>query len=54
MYWGNPACGHSARFAPTIARYVRYLFDDRTLYGGIHGWAFEIEVFAAATPTPPN
>ena len=28
------------------ARYVRYWFDDRTLFGGLHGWAVELEVFA--------
>ena len=46
--WYYPGCGHEAKFAPVTARYVRYLFDDSTLFGGIHGWAVEFEVFNAS------
>ena len=45
--WYHPGCGHDAKFSPITARYVRYLFDDSTLFGGIHGWAVEFEVFNA-------
>ena len=45
--WYYPGCAHDASFAPVTARYVRYLFDDSTLFGGIHGWATEFEVFNA-------
>ena len=43
--WYYPGCGHDAKFSSITARYVRYLFDDSTLFGGIHGWAVEFEVF---------
>jgi hypothetical protein len=43
--WYDPACSHEATFAPISARYVRYTFDDRTLFNDIHGWATEIEVY---------
>lgn len=46
--WYYPGCGHEARFSTVTARYVRYLFDDSTLFGGIHGWAVEFEVFNAS------
>lgn len=46
--WYHPGCGHDARFSPVTARYVRYLFDDSTLFGGLHGWAVEFEVFNAS------
>ena len=49
--WGHPACSQGALFDPVTRRYVRYLFDDRTLFGGLHGWAVELEVFA---PPPPD
>lgn len=45
MSWRIPSCGQQALFAPTAARYVRYSFDDSTLFHGIHGWAAEVEVF---------
>ena len=45
--WYHPGCGHDAEFSPITARYVRYLFDDSTLFGGMHGWAVEFEVFNA-------
>lgn len=45
--WYNPTCGHVASFGPVSARYVRYLFDDGTLFYGLHGWAVEIEVYAS-------
>lgn len=50
--WAFPSCGHLATFTPVTARYVRYTFDDRTLFDGIHGWAVEIEVFAQASIGP--
>lgn len=43
--WAYPACGHTASFPAVTARYLRYTFDDRTLFDGYHGWAVEIEVF---------
>jgi probable HAF family extracellular repeat protein/YVTN family beta-propeller protein len=43
--WYYPGCSHDAKFPSITARYVRYLFDDSTLFGGIHGWAVEFEVF---------
>jgi probable HAF family extracellular repeat protein/YVTN family beta-propeller protein len=46
--WYYPGCGHDAKFPSISARYVRYLFDDSTLFGGIHGWAVEFEVFNAS------
>lgn len=50
--WYYPGCGHDATFSSITARYVRYLFDDSTLFGGIHGWAVEFEVFnASCDPT---
>lgn len=45
--WYYPACAHEAAFSPVTARWFRYTFDDRTLFGGIHGWAVELEVFNA-------
>jgi len=48
--WAVPSCGHSASFSPVTARFVRYSFDDRTLFGGFHGWAVEIEVFGQPSP----
>lgn len=47
--WYYPGCGHDANFPSVTARYFRYTFDDRTLFGGLHGWAVEIEVFNAPT-----
>ena len=53
--WYYPACGHEATFAPVTARYFRYAFDDSTLFGGIHGWAVEVELFNAPLDnTPPT
>lgn len=52
--WGSPTCGQVATFTPTSARYVRYSFDDTTLFNGIHGWQVELEVFGAATPSRPT
>lgn len=52
-YWGFPACGQSAQFRAVNAQFVQYVFDDTTLFDGIHGWAVELEVFgptAGATP----
>jgi probable HAF family extracellular repeat protein/YVTN family beta-propeller protein len=46
--WYQPGCAHEASFAPVTARYVRYLFDDSTLFDGLHGWAVEFEVFNAS------
>lgn len=46
--WYYPGCDHDAKFPSVTARYVRYLFDDSTLFGGIHGWAVEFEVFNAS------
>ncbi|MCA1636423.1 MAG: HYR domain-containing protein [Acidobacteria bacterium] len=43
--WYYPACGHDASFPTVKARYIRYLFDDSTLFSGLHGWAVEFEVF---------
>lgn len=43
--WYSPACAQRAVFKPVSARYVKYVFDDRTLFNGIHGWAVELEVF---------
>ena len=45
MSWRIPSCGQKAAFAPAAARYVRYSFDDTTLFNGIHGWQVELEVF---------
>lgn len=45
--WYYPSCSQRAMFSPVSARWVRYSFDDRTLYGGIHGWATELEIFGA-------
>jgi Concanavalin A-like lectin/glucanases superfamily/Immunoglobulin domain len=51
---GYPSCAHEARFTPVVGRYVRYWFDDQTLFNGIHGWVEEIEVFGeGAVPSPP-
>ncbi len=57
--WGHPACSQGALFAPVTARYMRYWFDDRTLFGGLHGWAVELEVFGMppedlVPPTDPT
>ncbi len=43
--WSLPSCSHDATFPPVVARYLRFEFDDRTLFRGLHGWAVEIEVF---------
>jgi clostripain len=43
--WSRAGCGHSARFAPVQTRYVRYMFDDTTMFDNMHGWAVELEVF---------
>jgi len=48
--WYYPACGQVARFTPVQVRYVRYRFDDRTLFRGLHGWAAEVEVFGSPDP----
>ncbi len=54
-HWSYPACSQGALFPPVTARYVRYGFDDRTLFGGLHGWAVELEVFAPSpVPTDPT
>jgi F5/8 type C domain/Divergent InlB B-repeat domain len=45
--WAFPSCGHSARFGPVRARYVRYHFDD-ALLDRYHGWGKELEVFGPA------
>lgn len=45
--WWIPSCSHSASFSSVEARYVRYIFDDSTLFDGMHGMAVEIEVFSA-------
>ena len=53
--WGYPACSQGAIFPPVTDRYVRYWFDDRTLFSGLHGWAVELEVFGPLpTPTDPT
>jgi hypothetical protein len=52
--WGYPACSQQADFAPATARYVRYRFDDTTLFGGLHGWAAELEVFGIAAECIDN
>jgi probable HAF family extracellular repeat protein len=51
--WYLPSCAHEATFPPVTARYVRYLFDDSTLFGGLHGWAVEFEVFNAPVSQAP-
>lgn len=51
--WYYPACGHQATFSTVNARYFRYTFDDRTLFGGLHGWAVELEVYNAPTNQAP-
>lgn len=43
--WNFASCAQSATFAPIAARYIRYSFDDTTLFNGIHGWQVELEVF---------
>jgi len=43
--WNFPSCGQSATFTPVSARYVRFWTNDYTLFGGLHEWAVEIEVF---------
>ena len=48
--WDYPSCPQEARFAEVTARYVRYSFDDRTLFSGLHGWGVELEVFSAPPP----
>lgn len=48
LSWRYPNCGHQATFSPVPARYVRYSFDDTTLFNGMHGWGVELEVFASA------
>ena len=45
--WSFPACAHTASFPPVDARYVRYRFNDATLFRGQHGWVLEFEVFQA-------
>lgn len=45
--WYYPACAHEAVFPAVTARYFRFAFDDRTLFGGMHGWAVELELFQA-------
>ncbi|MEM7132441.1 MAG: PKD domain-containing protein [Chloroflexota bacterium] len=51
--WAFPSCGHSAQFEPVDTRFIRYEFDDQTLFDGIHGWAVEIEVFGPQTVELP-
>ena len=53
--WSFPACAHTASFAPVNARFVRYRFDDSTLFGGLNGWLVELEVFRSGelTVSPP-
>lgn len=51
--WYHPACAHDAVFAEVTTRYLRYWFDDRTLFNGSHGWAVEIEAFDDLTPANP-
>lgn len=51
--WYLPACGHDAAFQEVTARYVRFTFDDRTLFRGLHGWAVELEVFDAPPANEP-
>lgn len=48
--WRIPRCAQKAIFTPVQARYIRYFFDDRTLFDGQHGWLQEIEVFGPAAP----
>jgi hypothetical protein len=43
--WYYPAGYHEADFPTVKARYVRYSFDDTTLFDGIHGWITQMEVF---------
>ncbi len=49
--WSFPACFHTASFPSVDARYVRYRFDDTTLFAGLHGWVLEIEVFRSGNLT---
>lgn len=51
--WYHPACAHEAVFAPVTTRYLRYWFDDRTLFDGIHGWAVELEAYHDPALAPP-
>ena len=32
-------------FPAVTARYVRYTFDDTTMFNNIHGWVSEIELY---------
>lgn len=50
--WSIPSCRHEATFPPVVARYLRFEFDDRTLFRGLHGWAVEIEVFDTGAAAP--
>ena len=50
--WSYPACKLSAVFPPVTARYVRVSFDDTTLFGGLHEWISEVEVFASSGNPP--
>jgi len=50
--WSYPSCSQDAQFPTVTARYVRYWFDDRTLFGGLHGWGIELEVFGPDTSAP--
>jgi len=49
--WSYPACAHTGSFSPVDARYVRYRFNDATLFRGQHGWVLEFEVFQAGVIT---
>lgn len=51
--WYVPPCARRELRSVT-ARFLRYTFDDRTLFTGIHGWAVELEVFDTSTLSPPN
>jgi len=50
--WSQPSCKLSASFSTVAARYVRVSFDDTTLFGGMHEWANQIEVFGSAGIAP--
>lgn len=47
--WTFPACEHTASFTPVQARYVRYRFNDATLFPERINWLVELEVFRSGS-----